>query len=215
MTPPLFPPLAYHPESDMRSTRNDFLPPHRVEGGSQAHAGSGKDSGDTISSDEDVLDHARHEQQSLIYPTWTPINNPYERPRKLPLDLAAFSLRNGYTLTNAELRMNEIFDQDFENVDKKDGLVYHKGHKSQDHDGQGTSYSFVWLEDDPEVLPAHVQQWKDKKTKDQRSLEGPTLENNVRCMLETGSAMILERTDSRSSSTDVNECLLPGESHTC
>lgn len=209
-TPPSFPPLAYHTESDMRSTPNDFLPPQQVEPNHHFQTDTEDDTGDFIS-DDDTLDHlSQHGQQSPTYPIWTPINDPSARPRKLPLDLDAFSLRNGYTVTNAELRMNEIFEGEIANVDKQDGLVYHSGHKSQDHDGRGTSYSFVWLDDDPEALPLQVQQWKDRKIKAQRSLEGPALENAVRNMLETGSALILERTGSKALTEDVYECLLSG-----
>lgn len=209
-TPPP-PPLLYHPESDMRSTPNDYMPLHQV--GTDNHVRHDTDQGTAIyaSSDEDTLDHlSQHDWEPLIYPTWTPINNPSEGPRKFPLDLGAFSLRNGYTLSHAELRMNEIFEDDIENVDRKDGLVYHQGHKSQDDDGQGTSYSFVWLEDDPKTLPAQFTLWKDKKTKKQRSLEAPALENDVRHMLETGSALILERVGSEPSPEGAYECLLPG-----
>lgn len=213
-TPPSFPPLAYHTESDMRSAPNNFLPPHRID---MDHVRRNKERETAdMSSDEGTVDHmSQPEQQSPTYPTWTPINDPSARPRKLPLGLADFSLRNGYTVTNAELRMNEIFEGEVANVDKQDGLVYHSGHKSEDHDGRGTSYSLVWLDDDPEALPLQVQQWKDRKIKAQRSLEGPALENAVRNMLETGSALILERAGSTLSSESGYECLLTGTYSLC
>lgn len=106
--------------------------------------------------------------------------------------------------------MNEIFDDEMENVDRKDGLVYHHGHKCQDFDGLGTSYSFVWLDDDPESLPAQVKVWKDKRARYQRSTEGPALENYIRHMLETGSALVVERTGPESSPQGDCECILPG-----
>lgn len=108
--------------------------------------------------------------------------------------------------------MNEIFDDEMENVDRKDGLVYHHGHKCQDFDGLGTSYSFVWLDDDPESLPAQVKVWKDKRARHQRSTEGPALENYIRHMLETGSAFLVERTGPEPSPEGDCECILPGMS---
>lgn len=210
-TPPLFPLLSYATESDLRSTANDYMPPHRVATSKNIQPGAEQHSCDSASTDEVSPDHlSEHAPQSPKYLTWTPINHGSAHPRKLPLDLDAFSLRNGYTLTNAELRMNEIFEDEQEVVDKKDGLVYHQGHKCQDFDGSGSSYSFVWLDDDPSSLPEQVQQWKDKQTKTQRELEGPTQQNDVRRMLETGSALIVDRTGSEPSAESVYECLLSG-----
>ncbi|CZT20063.1 uncharacterized protein RCC_05920 [Ramularia collo-cygni] len=210
-TPPHFPPLAYHPESDLRSKPNDFLPHHLVEADHRTRSDVEQSLDDLESANGDAFDYpSQHEQHSpLIYPSWTPINDRSVRPRKLPLDSATFMQRNGYTVTNGELRMNEIFEDDFEKVDKQDGLVYHQGHKSRDVDGHGTSYSIVWLEDDPDQLPSQVQLWEDRQTKQRRSMEGPALENAVRHMLETGSALVLERTISETSCKDNYECLLP------
>lgn len=173
---------------------NDYMQPHQVTGQHRFRPQVDQDSAIYTSSDEEIMDDpSTPERQSPAYPTWTPINDPSARPRKMPLDLAAFSLRNGYSISNAELRMNEIFEGEIENVDRKDGLVYHLGHKCQDVDGNGTSYSFVWIDDDPTSLPAQVKQWKDKETKKQRCAEGPALENRIRHMLETGSALVVER----------------------
>lgn len=209
--PPLFPPLSHAIDSHLRATANEYLPLYQVATSKTIGPDLEQYSGDSESPDQDDLDDlAEHPPQTLNYPTWIPINYPSDRPRKLPLDLTAFSLRNGYTLTNAELRMNEIFDDEAGDIDKQDGLVYHQGHKCQDYDGLGSSYSFVWLDDDPKVLPAQVQQWKDRITKMKRHTEGQVLENDVRHMLETGSALVVERTSFEETAISVHECLLSG-----
>lgn len=78
---------------------------------------------------------------------------------KFQIDDSKFWLRDGYVAHNIQFHMREIPDDDIAVSQVIEDAVYHKGHKFRDHDGKGTSYSIVLLDDDPEDIPRQAEQW--------------------------------------------------------